>query len=139
MFGIALLKAKHCKNDVHLLELEHVSNWLRTTGYAEGRVLYWEGREEPSVLYTDILKPLLSIRTVCSVTVERVAKPLKNKIATQDRSSASVAMQNTLLRIGVNLNCLERAGHYNVLLRTDFSQLAKNIYSRGSQEDVPHE
>jgi hypothetical protein len=52
-----------------------------------------------------VAKPLLSIKTTGSLSVERVAKPLKNKVATKERNRLHTTDRRTslLLRAGLNL------------------------------------
>jgi hypothetical protein len=48
--------------------------------------------------------PLSSVKTTGSISVERVAKPLKNQVATKDeRNHLSTDKRTILLRVGLNL------------------------------------
>ncbi len=48
-------------------------------------------------------KPLVSVKTIGSISVERPAKPLKNKVANKSRNSNSKDKLTVLLRVGLNL------------------------------------
>jgi len=50
-------------------------------------------------LFTEVARPLLSVRITCSMTVERVAKALKNKIMTKGRANLSSETGAMLLRV----------------------------------------
>jgi hypothetical protein len=50
-----------------------------------------------------VAKPLLSIQTEGSISVERVAQPLKNKVATKVRNRLHTDKRTLLLRAGLNL------------------------------------
>jgi hypothetical protein len=50
-----------------------------------------------------VAKPLLPMKTTGSISVERAAKPLKNKIADKTRNRNSKDKRTVLLRCGLNL------------------------------------
>jgi hypothetical protein len=50
-----------------------------------------------------VAKPLLSIKTTGSISVERLAKPLKNKVATKERNRLDTDKRTVLQRAGLNL------------------------------------
>jgi hypothetical protein len=51
-----------------------------------------------------VAKPLLSIKTTGSLSDERVAKPLRNKVATKERNGLHTDKRTLLLRAdGLNL------------------------------------
>jgi hypothetical protein len=50
-----------------------------------------------------VAKSLLSIKTTGSISVERVAIPPKNKVATQERNRLDTDKRTLLLRAGLNL------------------------------------
>ena len=53
---------------------------------------------------TDVLRPLLSLKTTGSISVERAAKPLKNGVASKDRNRLSHDKRLMCLKVGLNLN-----------------------------------
>ena len=53
-----------------------------------------------------IAKQLMSIRTEGSISVERVAKPLKNKVWTNERNRLGPGNAAMMLRVGLNLRFL---------------------------------
>jgi hypothetical protein len=88
------------------LTFADVNNWVEATGKHEARITWWECSNPNSPLYLKIGKPLLSIRTTGSITVERVAKPLKNKVLTKERNRLNTESAAVLLRAGINLRLL---------------------------------
>ena len=58
--------------------------------------------------YNEIAKTILSARTVGSITGERVAKTLKNKVLAKDLNKLGVGRAETLLRVGMNLRLLNK-------------------------------
>ena len=85
--------------------LADVSKWDKESG---SRLLWWETFNPLSPLYLTIAKPLLSAHTVGSIAVERVAKPLKNKVMSKERNSIGVGRAEVLLRAGMNLRLLNK-------------------------------
>ena len=65
-----------------------MSDWLSKTGGHVGRQRWWACYPKRTLLYTVIAKQLMSIRTEGSISVERVAKPLKNKVWTDERNAS---------------------------------------------------
>jgi len=61
---------------------------------------------EHDAVYKESL--LLSMRTTGSISVERVAKPLKNKVMTDTRANMKKGAAEVLLRAGLNLRLLRR-------------------------------
>ena len=52
-------------------------------------------------------RALLSVRITGSMTVERVAKPLKNRVLTKERAKMSSEKSALLLRVGLNLRFMQ--------------------------------
>jgi hypothetical protein len=55
------------------------------------------------------LKPLLSMGTSGSVSVERIAKPLKNYILNKHRNKLGLMRAHMCLQVGLNLRFLAKA------------------------------
>ena len=93
-----------------MLKVEQVKTWIMN--YDHDSKLNWHaaqanGTKEIS-FYQNIVLPLLSITLTGSVTVERVAKPLKNNVLTVLRSQMKDHKAELLLRLGLNLRFLMR-------------------------------
>ena len=71
-----------------------------------GRLAWYVSWASTEPLYTLIGKPLMSLRTTGSMTVERVAKPLKNSVCTKSRRRLKPKVASILLRTGLNLRFL---------------------------------
>ena len=56
--------------------------------------------------FLEIAKPLLSVRITGSITVERVAKFIKNSILTKNRNKTGTVRAEMQLRAGLNLRFL---------------------------------
>ena len=91
----------------HKLTLEEVSDYIQRSGGHDSRLGWWTVHASRSILFTEVARPLLSVRITGSMTVERVAKPLKNKIMTKERANLSSEKGAMLLRVGLNLRFLQ--------------------------------
>jgi hypothetical protein len=91
----------------HKLTLQEVSNYISRTGGHDSRLSWWSVHAGGCLLYAEVARPLLSIRVTGSMTVERVAKPLKNKVMTKERAKLSSPKGAMLLRVGLNLRFLQ--------------------------------
>jgi hypothetical protein len=91
----------------HKLTLKEVSDYIVRTGGHESRLAWWNIYASSSLLFTEGARTLLSIRITGSMTVERVAKPLKNKVMTKERAKLSSEKGSMLLRVGLNLRFLQ--------------------------------
>jgi hypothetical protein len=84
------------------LTMENVVRWVDRFDRHRGRLRFFADLT-PTPYFQLVAKPLLSIKTTGSISVERVAKPLKNKVATQERNRLSTDKRTLLLRAGLNL------------------------------------
>ncbi len=57
-------------------------------------------------LYEKIIEPLLSVRSTGSITVERVAKPMKNDVLSKFRQRLGEERAEMCMRAGMNLGFL---------------------------------
>lgn len=86
------------------LTLENVHNWVKNTNHHNARLGFFNWPElQECKLYTKIFKKLLSMRTEASISVERVAKPLKHAVLTKKRNKLVVNKAAVFLRAGINL------------------------------------
>ena len=100
-------------SDDHTLTMAEVSSWVKQTGGHEARIAWYEVNAPKSLFFLEVAKPLLSVRITGSMTVERVAKPLKNSVLTKDRSKLSTGKSEMLLRAGLNLRFLQDSREKN--------------------------
>ena len=77
------------------------------TGRHDSRLAWWAVHASSCILYQAVARPLLSVRVTGSMTVERVAKPLNNRVMTKERSRLSSEKSSMLLRVGLNLRFLQ--------------------------------
>jgi hypothetical protein len=84
------------------LTMEDVVRWVERFSRHCGRLRFFAD-VNPTPYFQLVAKPLLSIKTTGSISVERVAKPLKNKVATKERNRLDTDKRAVLLRAGLNL------------------------------------
>ena len=84
------------------LTIQHVARWVEVWGSHLGRLRFFADLT-PTAYFVIVAKPLLSIKTTGSISVERVAKPLKNKVAEKHRNRLDIDKRALLLRVGLNM------------------------------------
>ena len=82
-----------------------VSDWIKKTGFHCSRLNFFSILPK-SQLYTVLIEPLLSLRTTGSITVERIAKPMKHSVLEKHRNRLGIVKAELLLRVGLNLRAL---------------------------------
>ena len=75
-----------------------VSKWINETGAFDARLGWYSYWKPTSMLYQQCARPLMSMRSVMSMTCERFAKPLKHVIYGLNRHNTSVPHAETLLK-----------------------------------------
>ena len=93
------------KEDQVKLTLQMVSDWIQKTGGHCSRLSFFSILPK-SQFYTVLVEPLLSLRTTGSITVERIAKPMKHKVLEKHRNRLGIQKAEMLLRVGFNLRAI---------------------------------
>jgi hypothetical protein len=86
------------------LTIASVQKWINDYGGGNGRLNFFSDGFERSLYFKKVALPLLSMKTTGSITVERVAKPLKNGVLDPARNRLAPKKQLMCLRAGLNLN-----------------------------------
>jgi len=89
--------------------MEQLKQHAENSGNVASRLRWFETFAAHSELYQLIAKPLISMRTVGSIDVERRVKPLKDTILTKKRNRLSDAKANVLYRARENLKHIMNA------------------------------
>eukprot|EP00956_Cyclotella_meneghiniana_P034352 scaffold103910_cov23-Cyclotella_meneghiniana.AAC.1 len=89
--------------------VKFVKQHAESSGNVASRLRWFETFAAHSELYQLIAKPLISMRTVGSIDVERRVKPLKDTILTKKRNRLSDAKAAVLYRARENLNHIMNA------------------------------
>ena len=87
----------------------NVIDWVERHGSMQGRFDFFETFAEHSEFYQKIAKPLLSMRTVGSIDVERRIKPIKHNILTKKRNRLLDPKGIALYRAQENLGHIMKA------------------------------
>ena len=83
--------------------MENVVTWVERFDRHCGRLRFFADLT-PTPYFQLVAKPLLSIKTTGSISVEGATKPLKNKVATKERNRLLTDKRTALLlRAGLNL------------------------------------
>jgi hypothetical protein len=119
---------------------EEVSDYINRSGGHDSRLGWWTVHANRSISLTEVARPLLSVRITGSMTVERVTKPLKNKIMTEERANLSSDEGATFLRVGLNLHFLQHLrrscgtammnGHHKSRKREKFNRKAECLITK---------
>ncbi len=80
-----------------------VKNWVEKNNSMDGRFQFFESYAANSEFYLKVDKPLLSMRTVGSMVVERRIKPIKHTIMTKKRNRLFDPKGVVLYRASENL------------------------------------
>ena len=104
------LEPEAAKEDAKKLTLTMVNDWINATGGHNSRLRWWKIRYGIKLFYKKIVKPLLSVRTTGSITVERVAKTIKNNVCISIRNRLRSNKASLMMRVGWNLRLLKSAG-----------------------------
>ena len=95
------------KNKV--FSVDDVKKWVEKNNCMDGRFELFETYAANSEFYLKVVKPLLSMRTVGSMVVERRIKPIKHTIMTKDRNRLEDPKGVILYRASENLNHIMKA------------------------------
>ena len=86
------------------LTLDAVQEWIDKFHGGNGKITFFSDGFEKSLYFKKIALPLLSMKATGSITVERVAKPLKNGVLDPSRNRLAPMKQIMCLRAGLNIN-----------------------------------
>ena len=89
--------------------IKEVKEWVERHGAMRGRMAWFEAFAEHSEFYLKVAKPLLSMRTVGSIDVERRIKPIKKEILTKKRNRLQDPKGVALFRASENLKHIMKA------------------------------
>ena len=86
-----------------------VVEWAERHGKIQGRFRFFETFHANSEFYQRIARPLLSMRTIGSIDVERRIKPIKHNILTKKRNCMGDPKGVALFRASENLRHIMKA------------------------------
>ena len=97
------------KENTKKITFDDVQQWIEDNGGVAGRFRFFEARGKQSIFYQKVAKPLMSMRTVGSIDVERRIKPVKNDILSKQRNKLTNSKATILYRTSENLRHLMNA------------------------------
>ena len=89
--------------------VEDVVKWVEKSRNIKGRFAFFETFHANSEFYLTVAKPLLSMRAVGSIDVERRVKAMKGNILTKKRNKLKDPKGVAYLRTSENLNHISNA------------------------------
>ena len=89
--------------------VQDVKEWVEKNNWMDGRFEFFETYAASSEFYLKVAKPLLSMRTVGSMVVERSIKPIKHTIMTKKRNRLQDPKGVVLYRASENLKHIMNA------------------------------
>ena len=101
---------------------------MKSTGGHTGRLNFFS-IAPPTHLYNLVIEPLLSIRSTGLISVECVAKPLKNNVWSKLRNSLGQDKAEVCLRVGLNLR-------YLMKVRSTYRKQANEQALEGDDSDL---
>ena len=97
------VSSEQLKKNNKSFTVDNVSKWVEETGSIQGRFRFYETFARNSEFYQKVAKPLLSMRAVGSIDVERQIKHLKGKIITKKHNRLLDPKGVALMRASENL------------------------------------
>ena len=101
--------AQQLKENNQQFTVADVKHWVKESGAIDGRFEFFEAFMESNDFYQKIAKPLLLMRTVGSIDVERRVKPIKHTIMTKKRNRLQDPKGVALFRASENLKHIMKA------------------------------
>lgn len=89
--------------------IDDVLKWVEKSGNINGRFAFFDTFHATSEFYQRVAKPLLSMRAVGSIDVERRIKAMKGNILTKKRNRLKDPKGVSYLRASENVNHITRA------------------------------
>jgi hypothetical protein len=91
------------------ITVQEVITWVEETNNVSARLEFFDTFGSNNLFYILVARPLLSMRTVGSMDVERKVKPVKEKILTKYRNRLKDPKGVALFRLRENLNHIMEA------------------------------
>ena len=105
----ATVSAKALEKNHTEFSVVDVKKWVDKHDSIQGRFRFFETFASNSEFYLKVAKPLLSMRTVGSIDVERRIKPIKHTILTKKRNCLSDAKEIVFFCASENLKHIAKA------------------------------